>query len=73
MWEKTSLDFVVDNNTACETYHSMSVDTPRKDGPAAGTPIVTDTGTGINVYRRGADGIWRVARDAWATDKPAAN
>ena len=73
VWQKTSLDFTVDHDTAYETYQYKSVDTPRTDGPAAGTPVATDTGTGINVYRRGADGVWRVARDAWATEKPAAN
>jgi ketosteroid isomerase-like protein len=68
VWVKTSAD-VVSDDWAYERYTYKSVDTPRPDGPAAGTPVVTDTGNGINIYQRGADGKWRVARDAWATDK----
>ena len=72
VWVKESLEFVVESDLAYERYSYKSVDTPRADGPAAGTPVVTDTGTGINIYRRGTDGVWRVARDAWATSKPVA-
>ena len=61
-----SLDFTVDDNVAYETHHYESVDTPLDGGPAAGSGVVTDTGTGINIHRRGSDGLWRVARDAWA-------
>ena len=70
VWVKESIEFVVEDGLAYETYRYKSVDTPRADGPAAGTPVVTDTGNGINIYRRGADGRWRVSRDAWATDRP---
>ena len=74
VWVKTSLEFIVKDDWAYERYSYKSVDTPRADGPAAGTPVVTDTGNGINIYRRDADGKWRVARDGWATDKaPTAN
>ena len=31
-----------------------------------------DVGKGINVFRRGADGKWRVAIDGRSSDKPAA-
>jgi hypothetical protein len=34
--------------------------------------VVTDTGDGINIYRRGDDGVWRVARDGWSSDQPRA-
>lgn len=70
VWEKQSLEFVVEGDLAYETYRYKSVDTARAAGPAAGTPVVIDTGNGINIYRRGADGVWRVSRDAWATDRP---
>jgi len=40
-----------------ETYRYKSPDTPRVDGPAAGTGIVTDRGTGLNIYRLGTDGV----------------
>lgn len=64
-WEKTSVEFVVSGDWAFERYTYKSVDTPRADGEA-----YTDTGNGINIYRLGDDGVWRVARDAWATNQP---
>ena len=39
--------------------------------PHGGGAAYTDSGNGINIYRKGEDGVWRVARDAWATDRPA--
>jgi ketosteroid isomerase-like protein len=69
-WEKTSKEFVVRDDWAYEWYEYKSVDTPRADGPAAGTPVVADSGNGINIYRRGDGGVWRVARDGWASDRP---
>ena len=72
VWVKTSVEFVVRDDWAYERYTYKSVDAPRPGGPAAGTPVVTDTGNGINIYQRGADGKWRVARDGWATDKALA-
>ena len=65
-WEKTSLGFTVSGDWAFERYTYKSTDTDRKTGVAA-----TDVGKGINVYRRGADGKWRVAIDGWSSDKPA--
>ena len=64
-WQKTSLEFVVVGDWAFERYGYKSVDTPTAGGNA-----VTDTGSGINIYHRDTDGIWRVARDAWATAQP---
>lgn len=64
-WEKTSVEFVVSGNWAFERYSYIAVDTPRAGGEA-----YTDTGNGINIYRLGDDGIWRVARDVWATNQP---
>lgn len=64
-WEKTSVEFVVSGDWAFERYTYTVVDTPRGGGAAA-----TDTGNGINIYRLGDDGVWRVARDAWATSQP---
>ena len=72
VWVKTSVEFIVRDDWAYERYTYKSVDTPRPGGPAAGTPVVTDTGNGINIYQRGVDGKWRVARDGWATDKALA-
>ena len=74
VWQKTSLEFVMRDDWAYERYSYKSVDTPRADGPAAGTDVVTDTGNGINIYQRGTDGKWRVARDGWAAEHaPPAN
>jgi len=66
-WEKTSVEFVVSGEWAFERYTYVAVDTPRDGGDA-----YTDTGNGINIYHLGDDGIWRVARDAWASDQPLA-
>lgn len=65
-WEKTTVEFVVSGDWAFERYRYQVTDTPRGGGEA-----YQDTGNGINIYRRGDDGVWRVARDAWATDQPA--
>lgn len=73
VWVKTSVEFIVRDDWAYERYTYKSVDTPRPGRPADGTPVVTDTGNGINIYQRGADGKWRVARDGWATDKALAS
>lgn len=61
-WEKTPVEFVVADDWAFERYVYKAVDTPRGGGDA-----YTDTGSGINIYRLEHDGVWRVARDAWAT------
>ena len=68
-WDKTSKEFVVVGDLAYEWYAYKSEDVPRPDGPAKDTPTVIDEGNGINIYRKGADGVWRVARDAWSTAK----
>lgn len=66
-WEKTSIGFTVSGDWAFERYTYKSTDTDKKSGA-----VTTDIGKGINVYRRGADGKWRVAIDGWSSDKPAA-
>lgn len=65
-WEKTSIGFTVSGDWAFERYTYKSTDTDRKTGA-----VTTDIGKGINVYRRGPDGKWRVAIDGWSSDKPA--
>lgn len=66
-WEKHTEEFVVRGDLAYERYSYKSVDTPRTGGPVAGTPVVTDRGNGLNIYRRGTDGAWKLARDSWAS------
>ena len=64
-WQKTSVEFVVAGDWAYEHYTYRVIDSPRDGGTVA-----VDTGNGLNIYRREADGVWRVARDAWATNQP---
>jgi ketosteroid isomerase-like protein len=66
-WEKTSIGFVVSGDWAFERYTYKSTDTDKKTGA-----VSTDVGKGINIYRRGKDGRWRVAIDGWSSDRPAA-
>lgn len=64
-WEKPVREFVIAGEWAFERYDWASTDTPH-DGSA----VVKDTGWGLLVYHRDADGVWRVARDAWGSDHP---
>ena len=62
-WEKTSLEFVIADGWAFEWYSYRAADLPRGGGEAS-----VETGNGINIYRLGADNVWRVAREVWAAD-----
>jgi ketosteroid isomerase-like protein len=64
-WEKTTVGFTVSGDWAFERYTYKSTDTDKKTGA-----VTTDVGKGINIFRRGADGKWRVAIDGWSSDKP---
>lgn len=64
-WEKDTMEFVVSGEWAFERYAYRSTDTPRDGGEA-----VSDTGWGLVIYHRDADGVWRVARDAFGSDQP---
>jgi ketosteroid isomerase-like protein len=66
-WEKTSIGFTVIGNWAFERYTYRAKDVENKTGA-----ITTDQGKGINIFRRGADGKWRVAIDGWSSDIPRA-
>lgn len=66
-WDKPVQEFIVSGDYAFERYSYTSTDTP----VGGGTPIV-DTGWGLVVYHRDADGAWRVARDAFGPDHPPA-
>lgn len=65
-WQKTSLDFTVSGDWAFERYAYKATDIDKKTGA-----VTIDIGKGINVFRRGPDGKWRVAIDGWSSDKPA--
>ena len=64
-WDKAVKEFTVAGDWAFERYAYKQNDKPRGDGAP-----VTDTGKGLIVYHRDADGKWRVARDAWNSDLP---
>lgn len=64
-WKKRSVELVVSGDWAFERYSYHVTDTPK----GGGAPY-SDTGNGINIYKLDHDGIWRVARDAWATSGP---
>ena len=66
-WDKPVQEFIVAGEWAFERYSYKSTDTPRDGGP-----VMEDTGWGFVVYHHDADGKWRVARDAWGPDHPAA-
>jgi uncharacterized protein (TIGR02246 family) len=40
--------------------------------PDSGGAAIRDRGNGMYVYRRGADGSWRVAYDLWTSSEPLA-
>jgi ketosteroid isomerase-like protein len=65
-WEKPVQEFVVNGDWAWERYSYSHVDTPKGGGDA-----ITGSGWGLIIYQRGADGVWRVARDSWGSDQPA--
>lgn len=64
-WGKTALEFVVAGEWAFERYAYKATDTPRGGGA-----VIQDTGWGLVIYHHDRDGKWRVARDAWGTDRP---
>ncbi|HMI56529.1 MAG TPA: nuclear transport factor 2 family protein [Gemmatimonadaceae bacterium] len=64
-WDKPVQEFVVSGDYAFERYKYTSTDTP-----IGGGKDVVDTGWGLVVYHRDADGTWRVARDAFGPDHP---
>ena len=66
-WDKPVQEFEVSGDYAFERYSYTSTDTPA----GGGAPVV-DTGWGLVVYHRDADGVWRVARDAFGPDHPPA-
>lgn len=65
-WEKTSIGFTVNGDWAFERYTYRSTDTDKLT-----SAVTTDVGKGINIFRRGSDGKWRVAVDGWSSDKAA--
>jgi tryptophan-rich sensory protein len=64
-WDRPVQEFVVNGEWAFERYLYTLTDTP-----VQGAAARVDTGWGLAIYHHDADGKWRVARDAWASDHP---
>ena len=67
-WDKRVVSFAEAGDWAYEMYSYK-----QSDKPKAGGDLITDTGKGLIVYHRDADGKWRVAKDAWNSDLAAAH
>lgn len=63
-WEKPVHEFVVCGEWAFERYSYKSTDTSLVDGS-----VFEGTGWGLVIYHHDTDGKWRVARDAWGSDR----
>ena len=71
-WTKTPDAFVVSGDWAFARYvFSVSDSVVIRDPETDGGGTANDSGWGFVVYRRDADGVWRVARDGWGSDRPA--
>jgi uncharacterized protein (TIGR02246 family) len=64
----TGSDVIVAGDWAIERYTGTMTVTPKKGGA-----LVEEHLRGIHIYRRQADGSWRIAQDMWNSGAPAAN
>ncbi len=64
-WDKTAVGFTAIGDWAFERYTYKSRDVEKRTGS-----VTTDSGKGVNIFRRGSDGKWRVAVDGWSSDRP---
>ena len=65
-WDKETRELVAAGDWALEYAAERVTDTP-----VAGGAAVEDVCKGLIVYRRQADGTWKVAKDMWNSDRPA--
>ncbi len=71
-WSKPLQDLVVAGDWAVARYTYAASDTEIvHDTSVDSGGTINDSGWGLIVYHRGDDGGWRVARDAWGSDRPA--
>ena len=71
-WSKVLQDLVVTGDWAIGRYSYTATDTSIvTDSSVDGGGTTSDSGWGLVVYHRDGDGTWRVARDAWGSDRPA--
>lgn len=62
----TDANVVIRGDMAFEQYAGVVTMTPKAGGEA-----MTENVRGIHIYKKGADGAWRIAYDIWNTDTPA--
>lgn len=71
-WTKTVQDVQVTGDWAVGRYtYTASDSIIIRDAETEGGGTANDSGWGLVVYHRSRDGQWRVARDAWGSDRPA--
>jgi ketosteroid isomerase-like protein len=71
-WTKPVQGFIVSGEWAFGRYaYTASDSVVIHDPETEGGGTANDSGWGLIVYHHDADGAWRVARDAWASDRPA--
>ncbi len=71
-WTKPVADFTVSGEWAFGRYtYTASDSVIVRDPETEGGGTANDSGWGFVVYHHDSDGVWRVARDAWGSDRPA--
>ncbi len=71
-WTKAVTEFTVSGDWAFGRYtYTASDSIIIRDPETEGGGTANDSGWGLVVYHRDTDGVWRVARDAWGSDRPA--
>lgn len=71
-WTKSVQDFQISGDWAIGRYvYTASDSVIIRDPETEGGGTANDSGWGLVVYHRDRDGQWRVARDAWGSDRPA--
>ena len=71
-WTKSVQDVQVSGDWALGRYiYTASDSVVIHDPETEGGGTANDSGWGLVVYHRDARGAWRVARDAWGSDRPA--
>jgi ketosteroid isomerase-like protein len=71
-WSKALDDVQVTGDWAFGRYSYTASDSVIiRDPETDGGGTANDTGWGLIVYHKGPDGVWRVAREAWGSDRPA--
>jgi ketosteroid isomerase-like protein len=71
-WTKAVPEFTVTGEWAFGRYvYTASDSIVIHDPETEGGGTANDSGWGLVVYHHDADGAWRVARDAWGSERPA--